>query len=366
MIKDFIKEKERITFREFMERALYAPGAGYYSSPKIGFQGADFYTGPEMTPLFGELLAIQAEQIGNLPENQDVFTIIEIGAGKGTLALHMLNFLKKVNPGLFSRLTYIIIEKSPAMISSQKALLSKFGNIQWKGLEDLQEINGLIISNEFFDALPVHRIKVKDKSIMEIYLRLDEAGENIIEELAPPSRAEIISYFDMLEIQFPNSYPDGYETEVNLEAVEYIKKLGQVLKRGYVITIDYGYPATEYYSIERHRGTILAYHQHKSSENLYEHVGQQDITAHLNFSAISRAGTSSGLESIGFSNQMNFFTSLAASSGYHSEEELAGIKDFIDPCGMGKTFNILVQQKAIEKNHTLHCLRFKGLGRDRL
>ena len=355
IIKNKIKQEGAISFRDFMDMALYYPELGYYTSDKskIGEKG-DFFTASELDEAFGALLAKQFAEIFNKLNSKN-FKIVEIGAGKGYLAYDILNNLKKHYPDVYKNSEYILIEKSPYHIQNQKQILSGFENTKWiQDIVDFEDgsIEGVIFSNELFDAFPVYLIRKKNNQIFEIYLSLDEE-ENLI-EIEKPARKEILDYLDELNIDLP----EGMTTEINLDAKEYIQKIGRKLKRGYVITVDYGYPSKELYKYYRMKGTLLCYYKHRYSENYWENVGYQDITSHVNFSALKHFGEKTGLETIGFTDQAHFLTSLGLmdifaelqeKGDFKSYERLNRLKTLILPKGMGEKFKVLVQSKNIKE-----------------
>jgi SAM-dependent MidA family methyltransferase len=354
VIKDRIQKEGEISFRDFMDMALYYPELGYYTSPeeKIGGLG-DFYTASELDRAFGELLGKQFvemyKKVGEKP-----FQIVEIGAGKGYLAYDILNFLKREHPEIYRNSEYIIIEKSPYHIKTQKDILSDFEIVRWmQDIIDFEEesINGVIFSNELFDAFPVHLIRKIKGKIFEIFITIDE--ENNVKEVLKEAPEEILRYIKELNLQIP----EGMQTEINLDASEYIQKIGKKLNKGYVITIDYGYPSSELYKPYRMRGTLLCYYRHRYSENFYQNVGMQDITSHVNFSALKYYGMLSGLDFTGFTDQAHFLTNLGLmdifqelqeKNDYESFERLNRLKTLVLPKGMGEKFKVLVQHKNIE------------------
>lgn len=351
IILNEIKSRGGISFKDFMDYALYYPSLGYYTSnkEKIGGHG-DFFTSSELDPVFGQLLAKQFNEIYEKHFKGKKITIVEIGSGKGFLAYDILNHIKNHYPEFYQNVEFISIEKSPFHLESQKMLLKDF-NVKWyENIENLEYIEGIIYSNELFDALPVHLIKNVKNEIYEIYL--NEQNGEIIEELRPANK-EILDYIDALKINIP----EGMATEINLIAVDLIKKIGKKLKKGFVFTVDYGYPSKELYKPYRMRGTLLCYYKHTYNENYYENVGLQDITSHVNFSALAYYGKSVGLEFTGFTDQAHFLTNLGLADimidlqekgDYKSYERLNRLKTLILPKGMGEKFKILIQHKNIQ------------------
>lgn len=354
IIKDRIKKEGEISFRDFMDMALYYPELGYYTSPeeKIGGHG-DFYTASELDRAFGELLGKQFAEIYT-KIGEENFKIVEIGAGKGYLAFDILKFLQENYPEVFKNTTYTIIEKSPYHIKTQKELLSVFENVEW--VQDIidfddESITGVVFSNELFDSFPVHLIRKIKGKIYEVFIKVDE--ENKVQETLKEASEEILRYMEQLKINIP----EGMQTEINLDAVDYIQKIGKKLKKGFVITIDYGYPSAELYKPYRMRGTLMCYYRHRYSENFYENVGMQDITSHVNFSALKYYGMIAGLDFTGFTDQAHFLTNLGLmeifeklqeKNDYESFERLNRLKTLVLPKGMGEKFKVLVQHKNIK------------------
>ena len=355
VIKDRINKNGSISFRDFMDMALYYPELGYYTSPKVKIGGyGDFYTASELDRAFGELLAKQFKQIYNEKVKERPFQIVEIGAGKGYLAYDILNYLINSNPEVLKNTRYIIIEKSPYHIDIQKEILKDFENVEW--IQDIidfedESINGVIFSNELFDSFPVHLIRKINGKIYEVFITVDD--EDNVKEVLKDANEDIIRYIDELNIKIL----EGMQTEINLDAKDYIQKIGKKLNKGYVITIDYGYPSAELYKPYRMRGTLLCYHKHKYSENFYENVGLQDITSHVNFSALKYYGRLAGLEFLGFTDQAHFLTNLGLldilnelqqRDDYESYERINRLKSLVLPKGMGEKFKVLVQYKNVK------------------
>lgn len=349
---DILKERVEVSFKDFMEIVLYYPNLGYYTSKKekIGSYG-DFYTSSELDPVFGNLLAKQFyENYKNYFNNQKI-KIVEIGSGKGLLAYDVLSYIKENFPDFYKNIEFISVEKSTFHLDLQKKLLKDFDNIIF--LQDFNELNniyGIIYSNELFDALPVNVIVKKDGKIFEIYLKIQ--NDNVEEILKEPSE-EILEYLKELAIDIP----EGMRTEINLIAKNLIINLGNKLKKGFLYTVDYGYPSKELYKPYRMRGTLLCYYKHTYNESFYENIGLQDITSHVNFSALTYYGKKVGLDFVGFTDQAHFlinlglmdiFQKLQENGDYKSYERLNRLKTLIMPQGMGEKFKVLIQSKNID------------------
>ena len=351
-----IKQQGPISFRDFMEIALYYPGLGYYTSKKdkIGKKG-DYYTSSNLTPAFGEMMGRQLEEMwGIIGEKK--FTVVEMGAGTGLLSLDVIEYLKK-NPEIFNYLDYCIVEKSLVLQNEQKEKLGE--NVRWcNSLNELSGMTGCVFSNELVDAFPVHQV-VMEEELMEVFVDYEDG---FVETLKPASD-ELNSYFVELGIVLPR----GFRTEINLDALHWIQELGTIIKKGFVITIDYGYPSSELYQDYRNRGTLMCYHRHIASENLYEYVGEQDITSHVNFSALSHWGRKNGLSLCGLTDQAHFMLGLGIDEYLKKVQEndpvnywkkMLPIKTLL--MEMGETFKILIQKKGVECNNGLSCLKLQS------
>jgi SAM-dependent MidA family methyltransferase len=358
-----------IPFARFMELALYHPQFGYYTRPpesgteRIGWSG-DFYTSSDVHPILGQALAKQARQLDALLGHPDPFTVVEMGPGKGLLAKHFLSACRSREQDSFSqRLRYVLIERSPAMRALQQANLLhglvEPGRITWvESLDDVQpnSVTGLFFSNELPDAFPVHRIQIEQGQIRELYVDYD--GARFIERLQPPSSPDLQHYLARLNL----SLPDGYQTEINLDAVRWMAQVARAIDRGLAITIDYGHTAQDLYGPDRAKGTLLCYYSQMTNEEPYVRVGQQDMTAHVDFSTLATVGEDHGLHVTGFTNQMSFLMGLGVEEMIaHMDPEGPEFRAAIHllrPEGMGRTFKVLIQHKGMAAP-TLDGLAFK-------
>jgi len=346
-----IKQHGQISFCDFMEMALYYPGLGYYTSEgdKIGKKG-DYYTSPNLTPAFGEMIGRQLEEMWHILGEKE-FTVVEMGAGLGFLSMDVLDYLKR-NQELFHDLDYCIIEKSPAMRKEQRERLGD--KVRWcNSIQELSGMAGCVFSNELADAFPVHQV-VMGEQLMEVFVDY----KNGFQEVLKPAPAELKDYFAELGVVLP----PGYRTEINLDAVKWIQEIGSSLKKGFVITIDYGYPSSELYQEYRSSGTLMCYNKHTLNENPYEHIGEQDITSHVNFSALEHGGRKKGLELCGFTDQAHFLLGLGIEEYLKKLQEsepenylkkMLQVKTLL--MEMGETFKILIQKKGVK------CVELSGL-----
>lgn len=297
-----IQQQGPLPFRDFMEMALYYPELGYYNATpdRIGVKG-DFYTSSILNPVFGAMLGRQLEQMWELL-GKGSFTIVEYGAGTGALCYSILAYLKN-NPPFYEQLQYCIIEKSPVMRQREKThLLEK---VSWhESILEISPLSGCILSNELVDNFAVHQV-VMEEELMEVFL---EYKEGFVEVLKPASKA-LTGYLEELMVQLPK----GFRTEINLQATQWIQEIAAALKKGYVLTIDYGAHSSELYSPYRSAGTLVCYQQHQINTNPYQNIGAQDMTAHVNFSALIHWGLKAGLNWYGLTNQGPFLSALGFS-----------------------------------------------------
>jgi len=300
-LRGLIRESNgAVDFSEFMQRALYEPGLGYYAAghPKLG-PGGDFVTAPEMGSLFGQCLARQcAEVLGTLGGGD----VLEFGAGTGVLATQLLDFLHEAD-SLPAR--YCILELSAELRERQRQAIAEhcpglLSRCRW--LDRLPEdFEGVVIANEVLDAMPVQRFRVTDTGLQIIQVTWTGAGFGEATRAAAPGELHEVAAMQL---------PPGYESEVGVLAQQWVAGVADWLRRGVALIIDYGFPAHEYYHPQRSSGTLMCHHRHRAHPDPYRHVGMQDITAHLDFSALARRAREAGLDILGFTNQAAFLLSL--------------------------------------------------------
>ncbi len=343
-----IKKDGPISFHDFMEIALYFPHLGYYTNDKvkIGASG-DYYTSPALSHLFGAMLGKQLEEMWRL-SGEENFDIVEYGGGNGSLCKHILTYLQK-DKKLFDHLTYTIIEKKQYAPEQKDDEIFSAKIKYVHSSIDLKPIKGCIIANEFIDNLPVHVVVMQDQ-LMEVFLDYD----NNFAEILLPASDELKNYFSDQNI----SLPKGYRTELNLHATEWIKEVAAVLSKGFCITIDYGFAKNELYDAKRNAGTLLCYYHHSRNNNPYMHIGEQDITAHVNFSALYIAGLKYGLAHCGYCGQSYFLRALGINSFIRENENSFREKQFNNDVmkvytlltDMGNKIKVLIQSKGIIQN----------------
>ena len=369
-LRQQIDSASGVTFAKFMEQALYHPEYGYYTAPRerIGKKG-DFFTSSSVHSCFGRLIARQLEQMWQLL-GQGHFTIIEQGAGEGHLCLDILDALAEISPEFYGCLEYRLIEISSDNRQRQEKLLQHHlstGCVVWCGLADVQEIRGCFISNELLDAFPVHLIEKHAGELREVYVVQNDGCFS--EELRSLSTDSIREYFQLVNIE----PAEGNRCEVNLAAIDWMSQVAGTLQRGFVLTIDYGYLAEELYAPYRHAGTLLCYHQHQTNEDPYQRVGGQDITAHVDFTALQMTGQQHNLETLYFGQQYQFLMGLGflemlielesrETDPAKAQALRMNLKTLILPeGGMGESFKVLIQGKNVGSPELLCSRRIREI-----
>ncbi|MEM9486127.1 MAG: class I SAM-dependent methyltransferase [Cyanobacteria bacterium P01_F01_bin.116] len=367
---------QRIPFVSYMDLALYHPDHGYYTtkSSVLGPTG-DFITSPHLGNDFGELLAIQFADMWQILGQPTPFHLVEMGAGQGLIAADVLSYLQQHYSDCYAALDYIIIEKSPALRARQQEYLTD-PKVTWTTLDELSPITGCFFSNELIDAFPVHIVEKHNGQLQEVYVT---ATDNTLQEtLGPLSTEKLIQYFDLVDIDLmSDDYPDGYRTEVNLAALDWLDNAANRIDQGFLLTIDYGHTAQRYYSPARHQGTLKCYFQHRHHDDPYTNIGQQDLTAHIDFTALQQHGNNLGLANVGYTQQGIFLMALglgerianltqSITPGPDSFNQLIqrrqSLHQLMDmsPMGLG-TFGVLVQSRGVKNTITLKGLTIPPL-----
>ncbi len=342
-----IPGKVAIDFAEFMEIVLYHPQLGYYSKEAAT---QDYYTNVDVHSVYAEILArFFYRQWKNEFQGQKNFSLVELGAGEGKLAGQILSWTKSEARDFYQALTYICVEKGTARRQSCEALAELFPE-RLKAEEHFDfrpgSLAGIVFSNEFFDALPFHRVLRQDGRLKEIKI-----GPDLKETLADLSEP-LQDYFDWLG----ESPPEGCIAEAQISARSWMSALGKALKKGMVLTIDYGFEARELFSETRPQGTALCHFRHKTNRDFYDRLGEQDITAHVNFTALAKEGQALGLKASALASQTQFIAGNGLEEAVKRVVETAdpkgrlkissALKSLIHPEGMGGVFKVLVQVKG--------------------
>ncbi|MBF0127122.1 MAG: SAM-dependent methyltransferase [Magnetococcales bacterium] len=309
LLNEMAAQGGRIPFCRFMEAALYHPDHGYYMTqrPRIG-RGGDFVTAPELTSLFGELLALQIIEVWETLGRPQPFTVVEMGGGTGRLAADVLTTCRRF-PFFLEALSYVLVETSPDFRVRQEQLLRECGfgteRITWRSDLPGQVGDGVIFGNEFLDALPVHWVEMTPEGLREVAVEADGEGRLATRLIAPQPPLEG-DYFQRAGIDLEA----GYRTEVAIPAARWVQAAAGALGRGLLLLIDYGYPAGEYYASWRSAGTLVGHRGHERVDDPLLFCGEMDLTAHVDFSAMTRAGREAGLELLGYTTQNWFLMGL--------------------------------------------------------
>ena len=360
----------QITFADYMALVLYDPQVGYYAGSGdrvgIGPQG-DFVTSPHLCPDFAELLADQVAECWARLGCPPAFDLVEMGAGQGVMAADLLTHLQTAHPDCWAATTYQIVEISPALRAVQRSRLAACAaagdRVVWSTWETIapNSIMGCFLSNELVDAFPVHRVIWQGGQLQECYVTASEG--HLSDRVGPLSTERLATYFQTLNIDFARgAYPEGYCTEVNLAALDWLATLAERLRSGYLLTIDYGYEAQRFYHPSRSGGTLQCYTRHAHHNDPYWLPGQQDLTAHVDFSALQHWGEQQGLQTLGFTRQSLFLMALGLGDRLMALSQggaIAQTMDFqkilhrrdvlhrlIDPTGLGN-FGVLIQGKNL-------------------
>jgi SAM-dependent MidA family methyltransferase len=338
-----------ITFARFMELALYAPGIGYYSggATKLG-AGGDFVTAPELSALFARSLA---RQVAQLIEN-GIPDIIEVGAGSGALAGDLLQTLAALKR-LPER--YLILELSADLRERQRhriteAVPDMIDRVLW--LDTLPEkMDAAVIANEVVDAVPTHIVRARGKGLSEeAGVGLGARGE-IFERIYRPAREPLLAAAQALDL------PADYETEINLAAPALVKSLAERIERGALLFVDYGFPAAEYYHPQRFRGTLMCHYRHHAHDDPLVLVGLQDITAHVNFTAIADAAIEAGHAVLGYTTQAQFLINCGITDILAETSVLdtrawtplaAAAQKLLSPAEMGELFKVIALGRGLD------------------
>jgi SAM-dependent MidA family methyltransferase len=364
-----IKRKGAIPLARFMELALYCPECGYYEKEKdkVGRRG-DFFTSVSVGSLFGELLAFQfaqwLEADGGKTEcpksNQSKVKIVEAGAHDGQLASDILQWLSERRGDLFERVEYWIVEPSARRRDWQREKLAIFGEVvNWvseiSGLEkNLQSSPAIFFSNELLDAMPLHRLRwdAKEKKWSEWGVALD-AGRFVWSRIPHANIHGSRFTFQGIDLgKLSDVLPDGFTIEISPAAENWWEQAAKILKNGRLLAIDYGLTTEEFFTPDRKDGTLRAYRGHQLSRDVLANPGEQDITAHVNFSAIQAVGDEAGLRTDLFISQAKFLTSIAEQAWKHAdlfgEWNAARTRQFqtlTHPEHLGRPFRVLVQSR---------------------
>jgi len=350
-IAEEIRRAGPLPFSRYMEMCLYEPATGFYQRAQEQFgKAGDFYTASDVHAVFGRLLARQFDEMWRALGAPPRLGLVELGPGRGLLARDLLDWAAKKFPEFFLTVHVVLVERSAPLRQRLQGRLREHvsagkARVQ-KDLPRAAESPAIIFASEFFDALPVEVITPRGE------VRVAVEGDRLVEHFAPPSQ-QVLCYLDRYSVH-PG---EGERVEAGLEAQRWLRRAARALSRGFLVIIDYGYERGELLA-GRHRGTVTARRRHTLSDSPYEAPGEQDITAHVNFTALEAAGREEGLATLGFITQSQFLMGIGEDNQFAdafletvTPQERAKValqlKHLVTPAGMGESFRVLVMAKGV-------------------
>jgi SAM-dependent MidA family methyltransferase len=335
-----------------MDLALYDPEFGYYAraAQRSGRTG-DFFTSVDVGPLFGALLEIQIAEMATklgCPERHPTFDLVEAGAGNGRLSADILAAMREHDPALLESVRLHLVEASPAARAQHDTVLSDFSLRLASSSASLPDsVDGVIVANELLDAMPVHHVVQREHELHEIYVDAD--GQRLCLTEGPLSSPRIADYLERLGVELE----PGWRAEINLAAVDWIREAARRLRRGFMILIDYGHEARELYSVTHSSGTLTTFSGHRSAgpesavPAWLASPGNQDITAHVDFTSVRMAAETAGLTTIAFLDQTYFLLGLLPSipsfpSIRNPQSATRSLQSLVMPGGLGSTQKVLI------------------------
>ncbi len=315
LISERIRRDGPITFAEYMRMALYEPGYGYYvtGAAKMGWE-ADYFTSTDVSNLFAHCMGRQLSAMWEKLKRPGHFIVLEQGSGRGHLADGVQAWAQKEVPEFFEVLDY----RSEDIRGGEDAIASdESGQLK-------SERPVVVLSNELIDAFPVHIVEKQGERLREVFVDVAEDGR-FCEVSGEPGSIEVAGYLDRFKIPWQN-FEDGWRAEVNLDAIRWMQRTAGLMREGFILTIDYGDRARELYTTWRRRGTLLCYYKHQANERPLLHPGKQDITAHVNYSALIDEGRQQGMRLHRYTTQREWLQSL----GIEEELERRYLTEFAD------------------------------------
>jgi SAM-dependent MidA family methyltransferase len=346
-----------MTFRNFMDAALYDRDHGYYVTerPKIGGAG-DYYTSSNIRPLFGATLAQAFADLWS--DHTGGLDIMEVGAGGGQLAFDLLTAMRDRHESLFNDLAYIITDVSPAMRERQRSMLTEFNDkVAWvdptreprrsaEGRTDskpsMRPIRGIVFSNELIDAMPVHRVRLRRRALEEQYVTVS-AKMGLELDWGPVSNSRLSNYVTRMGA----TLEEEQVIEICLDAIDWLDWVSAAIVDGYLVTVDYGDRAERLYIPERRNGTLRCFQRYRLSDDPLAQIGEQDITASVNFTALIEYGLDTGLEFVSLETQREFLIRmgfLEALASLSDRKARLIAKNLIVPGGISDGFHVLIQR----------------------
>jgi SAM-dependent MidA family methyltransferase len=374
-----IRERGPMTVAAFMDLALYDPRCGYYArAARRSGRAGDFFTSVDVGVLFGELLEIQLAEMFDIlgsPDSSrhtDATDLVEAGAGNGRLSADILRASRRRDPAMYRRIRLHLVEASAAARAGQRDALGEVAEKLVASSADLPvAFEGVLVANELLDALPVHQVVMREGGLREVYVDLARAPETgalrLILREGPLSTPLVADYLSRAGVVLET----GWRAEINLGAIEWIRQAARRLSRGFIVIVDYGHEARELYSAAHGGGTLTAYRRHgvvpdradMQTPGWLDRPGEQDLTAHVDFTSLRAAAEQEGLVTLGFLDQTYFLLGLLESGGVLSDDDAAptqlkrrlALKTLLMPGGLGSTHKVLVFGKNVGRPSLRGC-----------
>jgi SAM-dependent MidA family methyltransferase len=363
-LADIVRERGGVTVAAFMELALYRPETGYYArAAQRSGRAGDFFTSVDVGPLFGQLLAIQIEEMTSIVDGER-FDLVEAGAGNGRLSADILRTLHTRDTHLYQTIDLHLVEASRPARGAQRAVLDDVGDRLQSSAADLPaSFEGVLIANELLDAMPVHQVVMRADGLREVFIEHSDEGYRLCERL--PSTPRLAEYLDAAGARLE----PGWRGEINLNAVDWVRDASRRLRRGFMILIDYGHEARDLYSASHSAGTLTTFSGHRSAgaesrtPEWLQNPGEQDITAHVDFTSVRAAAESGGMATLGFLDQTYFLlalvqSGLAAQPAADSQPSAIShqqLKTLVLPGGLGSTMKVLILGKKVGRPALRGC-----------
>ena len=350
-LREEIRERGPLTFARFMELVLHHPRWGYYAAgpERLGERG-DFTTASDLGPAFGRALARQVVEMDELCGRPEPFELVEFGAGRGLLARDICSAIDARGSDLATRIRHASIDTSRGMRRSIEREAP--GSAVHAAAETLRGGQGCVLAVELLDALPVHRVVRRAGRLQEIGVDWD--GERFVDAVLEPGE-RVLAWAE----RYGAAAEEGFEAEVNLALDDQFARFDRAIDRGFALVLDYGDTARRLYTEARARGTLLAYHAHRTNEDYLARVGRQDLTAHVNFTALCDAATDRGWQQLGCTTQDRFLIANGILEQFERMDDAAyrdpraiqrrqQIKQLIQPTGMGRVFQVWMFSKGLD------------------
>jgi SAM-dependent MidA family methyltransferase len=366
-IADVIRERGPVTVAAFMDLALYDPELGYYArAAQRSGRAGDFFTSVDVGALFGQLLEVQLAEMSRILNSESPiqnFDLVEAGAGNGRLSADILRAARARDGAFYEAIRLHLVEASlEARRAQPGALGAEVDRLASSGSELPESFEGVLVANELLDAFPVHQVVMREDGLKEVYVTLQSSGRRpqspvpgsqaLATVEGPPTTPALSAYLDRLGV----ALEPGWRVEINLRAVDWIRDAARRLRRGFIILIDYGHDARELYSPTHSTGTLTTFVKHRSggpegradAPAWLQEPGDQDLTAHVDFTSVRAAAEAEGMVALGFLDQTYFLMGLLEGLA-HPEAALRNpqLKTLMLPGGIGSTHKVLILGKDV-------------------